>query len=247
MAPYYYSRRLSASVESSSYGYDRSPKIVEMDTARPKSRSSSLPVAEPGGGDDYGYYSVSSPLMPCGHGLPCAPPRIAAPSRGFFLPEYYEREKPRPATAQSTPRYASSLYYTPVTPAKSVCGVGGYSNNSPSTLLSGPRSYMSSTQSSDAKTRSQSAPKQRPEEGGAVPPRKRVPLREVVLEARASLSGATQRYYASSCNNSNNRPPREEAGEKFSFKKAVVSRFDRSSEPAVAADRDRDMFLQKGW
>ena len=38
-----YSRRLSASIESASYGgYDRSPKIVEMDTGRPRSRASSL-------------------------------------------------------------------------------------------------------------------------------------------------------------------------------------------------------------
>ncbi|KAM0863257.1 hypothetical protein ACQ4PT_044703 [Festuca glaucescens] len=227
----YYSRRLSASVESSSC-YDRSPKIVEMDTGRPKSRSSSLrtspPAASEAGENSYAYsYSVSSPLPPCHHHslLPGAPPRISA--RHF--PEYEWFEKARPATAQSTPRYSS---LAPGTPTKGACGGGGYSN-SPSSALNCP-SYMSSTRSSVAKVRSQSAPKQRPEE---VVARKRVPLSEVIIlqEARASLSavGVQQR----SCNG----PAGEEA---FNFKKAVVSRFDRSSE---AADRDRDLFLQKGW
>ncbi|KAI4963239.1 hypothetical protein ZWY2020_016927 [Hordeum vulgare] len=213
VAPYY-SRRLSASVESSScygcgYGYDRSPKIVEMDTGRPKSRSSSLRTTSPGASEECYANSVSSPLMPCR-----APPRIAAPT-ARHLPEYEWCEKARPATAQSTPRYAS---YAPVTLTKSVCGGYTYSN-SPSTLNC--PSYMSSTRSSVAKVRSQSAPKQRPEEGAV---RKRVPLSEVIVlqEARASLGGGgTQR----SCN----RPAQEEA---FSFKKAVVSCFDRSSEAA---------------
>ncbi|KAM3328600.1 hypothetical protein ACQJBY_026002 [Aegilops geniculata] len=229
VAPYY-SRRLSASVESSScYGYDRSPKIVEMDTGRPKSRSSSLRTTSPGASEECYAHSVSSPLMPCR-----APPRIAAPTARHF-PEYEWCEKARPATAQSTPRYAS---YAPVTPTKSACGGHGYAySNSPSALNC--PSYMSGTQSSVAKVRSQSAPKQRPEEGAV---RKRVPLSEVIIlqEARASLGGGgggTQR----SCN----RPAQEEA---FSFKKAVVSRFDRSSEAAERErERDRDLFLQKGW
>uniref|UniRef100_A0ACD5VNZ7 Uncharacterized protein n=1 Tax=Avena sativa TaxID=4498 RepID=A0ACD5VNZ7_AVESA len=240
----YYSRRLSASVESSSCysGYDRSPKIVEMDTGRPKSRSSSLrtspPVASEAGAseDCYAYSnSVSSPLIPCHHHqLPGAPPRIAAPTARSF-PDYEWCEKVRPATAQSTPRLYTS--YAPVTPTKSACG-GGYSN-SPSTLNC--PSYMSSTQSSVAKVRSQSAPKQRPEEVSGIMPRKRVPLSEVIIlqEARASLSGVGMQR--SSCDRAG--AAQEEA---FNFKKAVVSRFDRviSSE---AADRDRDLFLHKGW
>jgi hypothetical protein len=229
----YYSRRLSASVESSSC-CDRSPKIVEMDTGRPKSRSSSLRTSPPtvtseaGAGEDCcaysSTYSASSPLPPC-H-FPGAPPRIAA--RHFPDPEWFE--KARPATAQSTPRYAS---YAPVTPTKSACGGGGGYSNSPSTLNC--PSYMSSTRSSVAKVRSQSAPKQRPEDGMV---RKRVPLSEVIVlqEARASLSGVQR----PSCN----RPAQEEA---FNFKKAVVSRFDRSSEAAADRDRDRDLFLHKGW
>lgn len=168
-----YSRRLSASIESAA-SYDRSPKIVEMDTGRPRSSraSSSLRTT-----DDEWYaaaQSVSSPL------LPPPPPRVAVPSSRQF-PDYEwccaAEEKPRPATAQCTPRCAAQ-YFAPPTPAKSVCGGAG---NCPG--------YMSSTQSSEAKSRSQSAPKQRPEQQQQQPARKRVPLSEVVLEARASLSG----------------------------------------------------------
>uniref|UniRef100_J3KX66 DUF4005 domain-containing protein n=1 Tax=Oryza brachyantha TaxID=4533 RepID=J3KX66_ORYBR len=230
-----YSRRLSASIESSLYGYDRSPKIVEMDTGRPKSRSSSVrtspPVVDAGGaGEEWYANSVSSPLPPFNQ-LPGAPPRISAPSARHF-PEYdwcTLEIKARPATAQSTPRLA----HMPVTPTKSVCGGGGGGGcaygASPNC-----RGYMSSTQSSEAKVRSQSAPKQRPEPGvPAAGPRKRVPLGEGNLGARASLSGVGMQR---SCNR---------VQEAFSFKSAVLSRFDRSSEPA--AERDRDLFLQRRW
>uniref|UniRef100_A0A0E0JF28 DUF4005 domain-containing protein n=1 Tax=Oryza punctata TaxID=4537 RepID=A0A0E0JF28_ORYPU len=227
-----YNRRLSASIESSSYGYDRSPKIVEMDTGRPKSRSSSVRTSPPmvdagaAAGEEWYANSVSSPLLPF-HQLPGAPPRISAPSARHF-PEYdwCPLEKPRPATAQSTPRLA----HMPVTPTKSVCGGGGAYGASPNC-----RGYMSSTQSSEAKVRSQSAPKQRPEPGVAAGAgaRKRVPLSEVTLEARASLSGVGMQR---SCNR---------VQEAFNFKTAVLSRFDRSSE--TAGERDRDLFLQRRW
>jgi hypothetical protein len=198
--PASYSRCMSASIETASYGgYDRSPKIVQMDTGRTKSsrasslRTTSSPV--PAGEE---WWSVSSPLLPCR-----PPPRIAV-RRGILEHDYRcgAPEKPRPATARC-------MYAPAAMPTKSPCGGKG---------------YMSSTQSSELKDRSHSAPRQRLE-------RKRVPLSEVVLmEARASLSGVNMQR---SCN----RVVQQEA---FDFRNAVVSRFERSSE-----ERDRDIFLQR--
>ncbi|KAI5021625.1 hypothetical protein ZWY2020_058355 [Hordeum vulgare] len=226
-----YSRRLSASIESSSYGYDRSPKIVEMDTGRPKSRSSSRrassPLLDPCEEWCAAANPMASPLLPC-HMPGGAPPRIAVPTPGH-LPEYdwCAMEKARPATAQCTPRYMN----TPATPTKSVCGGGGYSASS---LLNCP-SYMSSTQSFEAKVRSHSAPKQRPEPPAAASTnRKRVPLSEVVVvESRASLSGVGMQR---SCNR---------VEEAFNFKTAVVGRLDRQSTGAI--ENDRQAFLQRRW
>ncbi|KAL5230980.1 hypothetical protein ABZP36_029756 [Zizania latifolia] len=215
-----YSRRLSASIESSSYGYDRSPKIVEVDTGRPKSRSSSRQASSPlldagcVSGEEWCANSMSSPL-PC-HLPTGAPPRIVVPTSRQF-PDYdlCALEKARPATAQSTPRYVHAA----PTPTKSVCG------NCPN--------YMSNTQSFEAKVRSQSAPKQRPEPGVGAGGRKRVPLSElVVVESRASLSGVGMQR---SCNR---------VQEAFNFKTAVVSRLDRSSE---AGENGRQLFFQRRW
>uniref|UniRef100_I1PT18 DUF4005 domain-containing protein n=1 Tax=Oryza glaberrima TaxID=4538 RepID=I1PT18_ORYGL len=230
-----YSRRLSASIESSSYGYDRSPKIVEVDTGRPKSRSSSSRRASSpllldaagcaSGGEDWCANSMSSPL-PCYLPGGAPPPRIAVQtSRHFPDYDWCALEKARPATAQSTPRYA----HAPPTPTKSVCGGGIHSSP-----LNCPN-YMSNTQSFEAKVRSQSAPKQRPETGGAGGGggRKRVPLSEVVVvESRASLSGVGMQR---SCNR---------VQEAFNFKTAVVGRLDRSSE---SGENDRHAFLQRRW
>ncbi|XP_062179625.1 protein IQ-domain 26-like isoform X2 [Phragmites australis] len=220
----YSSRRLSASIESSSYGYDRSPKIVEVDPGRPKSRSSSRrassPLLDAGGGEEWCANSTSSPLP---WNRAAGPPRITVPtSRQFPDYDWCALEKARPATAQSTPRYM--LAHTPATPTKSIAGGYSPSLNCPT--------YMSSTQSSEAKVRSQSAPKQRPELG--VGARKRVPLSEVVVveASRASLSGAVGMQR--SCTR---------AHETFSFKTAVVGRIDRTLE--VAGENDRLAFLQR--
>jgi hypothetical protein len=228
-----YSRRLSASIESSSYGYDRSPKIVEMDTGRPKSRSSSRrassPLLDPC--EEWCVNPMSSPLLPC-HMPGGAPPRIAV-AAPRHLPEYdwCAMEKARPATAQSTPRY---MMIAPPTPTKSVCGGAGGGGYSSSSLLGCP-SYMSSTQSFEAKTRSHSAPKQRPEPpAAATNNRKRVPLSEVVVtESRASLSGVGMQR---SCNR---------VQEAFNFKTAVVGRLDRLS--TGATENNRQAFVQRRW
>ncbi|EAZ14236.1 hypothetical protein OsJ_04161 [Oryza sativa Japonica Group] len=92
-----YSRRLSTSIESSSYGYYRSPKIVEVDIGRPKSRSSSSrrassPLLDAGcasGGEEWCANSMSS-LLPCylPGGAAAPPPRIAVPTSRHF--PYYD-------------------------------------------------------------------------------------------------------------------------------------------------------------
>lgn len=87
--------------------------------------------------------------------------------------------------------------------------------------------YMANTQSFEAKVRSQSAPKQRPESVGGM--RKRIPLSEMMVESRASLSAVGMER---NCN-------RGEVA--FSFKNAVVSRMDRSLELS------RDLYLERKW
>ncbi|GLT65922.1 hypothetical protein SLA2020_383220 [Shorea laevis] len=166
------SKRYSASVE-----YDDSPKIVEIDTYKPRSRSRRVNnVALSELGDDFPYQTISSPL-------PCpVPGRISVPSCQN-LNDYewcFTGEECRfSSTAQNTPRLSNSgRYNAPATPSKSVCGdchFRSYSNFP---------NYMANTQSFNAKLRSHSAPKQRPEPGA----KKRLSLIEI-MASRNSISG----------------------------------------------------------
>ncbi|KAG8380031.1 hypothetical protein BUALT_Bualt07G0151200 [Buddleja alternifolia] len=171
----FHSKRLSASYDPSINAFDESPKIVEIDTCGPRSRSRRMNTCMSEYSDDQYYNAVSSPI-------PCPiPARLSIPDCrhnqdfdwGFVVEDY------KCATAQTTPRFAcSGRAHIPVTPTKSLCGDSYFRpySNYPS--------YMANTQSFRAKLRSYSAPKQRPEPG----PKKRLSLNEI-MASRTSFSG----------------------------------------------------------
>uniref|UniRef100_A0ACD5U1A9 Uncharacterized protein n=1 Tax=Avena sativa TaxID=4498 RepID=A0ACD5U1A9_AVESA len=129
-------------------GFDRSPRIVEMDTCQLRSRSSRIPGR---------YAAADHATPPQASPLPyyyfCKPP-----SR-LQLRELEPR--PLPKTTHNTPRLGvgalpAVVQSTGVSPAKArpSCGGGGGRESS------SPR-YMADTASSVARTRCQSAPRQR--------------------------------------------------------------------------------------
>lgn len=115
-------------------------------------------------------------------------PNFSSPLQ-IQIPKYrYLRESSSPSiTATSTPRISSS-----------VCSSPHWA------------SYMASTRSSDAKARSLSTPKQRPELSASMMMKRRVSFNEKV-DSRASLSGIGKEA-------------------RFSLKNAVVGRIDRGLE-----------------
>ncbi|KAI3782834.1 hypothetical protein L2E82_12891 [Cichorium intybus] len=183
-----HSRRFSASFEPSVN--DESPKIVEMDPGpfRPKSRSrrANTWAWTPGYSDN--PYAQTAP-SPHRHQSPA---RLPIPSSQSYEFEWAPHLGP--------------TRYRPISPSKSVCTDGSSSN----------RSYMASTKSFNAKLRSQSAPKQRPEYGFGV--KKKVPLNEM-MESRNSVSFGVKMQKSSS-----------QAQEATSFKNAIMGRLGGSSE-----------------
>ncbi|XP_055830169.1 protein IQ-domain 26-like [Solanum dulcamara] len=173
----FHSKRMSTSNETSYDGFDESPKIVEIDTYRTKSRSRRMNNAcMSESGDEQHYQAMSSPL-------PCPlPARLSIPDCRHLQDvnwSFLADEQCKFTSAQSTPRFAGSGRSNALpTPAKSICGDGyfrAYANFP---------NYMSNTQSFRAKLRSHSAPKQRPEPG----PKKRLSLNEI-MASRTSFSG----------------------------------------------------------
>ncbi|KAI9188624.1 hypothetical protein LWI28_016401 [Acer negundo] len=171
-------KRISTCFESPISGFDESPKIVEIDTFKPRSRSRSrYNAAFSEYGEDLSYQGMSSPF-------PCpVPARISIPNCQNL--QDFEwcltgEECRFSTTAHSTPRLANSLQSNaPPTPSKSVCGDSyfrPYSNHP---------NYMANTKSFKAKLRSYSAPRQRPEPGSG--PKKRLSLNEI-LASRNSIS-----------------------------------------------------------
>lgn len=172
----FHSKRLSASLDAS----DESPKIVEIDTFKPKSRSrrtnTNLSISDYYGEDSFPFQPLSSPF-------PCpVPARLSIPDcRSLQDFEWnLNGEECRFSTAQSTPRFINpSRNLIPLTPAKIVCADSFYRP------FSHFPNYMANTQSFNAKLRPHSAPKQRPEPR----PKKMLSLNEI-MESRSSLSGA---------------------------------------------------------
>ncbi|KAL2928996.1 Protein IQ-DOMAIN 14 [Bienertia sinuspersici] len=201
-----HSRRLSASFESRTMNpiSEDIPKIVEVDTGRPRSSSSR------------GWKSNNSPgPRPEPVELDSFyPPRISIP----VCQHWHDTEwgltgdECRFSTAQSTPRFINQgMHLGPVTPSKSVCGDNTYFVRHYGNYHQHPN-YMANTQSFRAKVRSQSAPKQRPEAGYS---RKKLSLNEM-MESRNSLSGVKMQR---SCS---------QVQEAINFKNAVMGKLGRS-------------------
>ncbi|XP_031104617.1 protein IQ-DOMAIN 31-like [Ipomoea triloba] len=171
----FHSKRLSTSYDAALSGLDESPKIVEIDTYKLKSKSRNACLSDCGVDDQHYYHAVSSPL-------PCpAPGRLSIPdSRHFHDFDWsFLGDDCKFPTAQNTPRLGGSgRTNAPPTPSKSVCGDAFFRpySNFPS--------YMANTQSFRAKLRSHSAPKQRPEAG----PKKRLSLNDI-MASRSSFTG----------------------------------------------------------
>lgn len=217
-----HSRRLSASLDATFNAIDGSPKIVEVDTGRPKSRSRRTNTSVSDSGDDQHYQTLSSPL-PCRTPIP-VPVRLSTPDHRNYQDSDWglTGDECRFSTAQSTPRFMNSeRSNVPITPAKTVCADSFFRQytNFPN--------YMANTQSFKAKLRSHSAPKQRPEPG----PKKRLSLNEM-MESRSSLSGVKMQR---SCSR---------VQEVINFKNAVMGKLERPSEIVREAERCN---LQRRW
>uniref|UniRef100_J3L3Y5 DUF4005 domain-containing protein n=1 Tax=Oryza brachyantha TaxID=4533 RepID=J3L3Y5_ORYBR len=206
-------RRLSDSADSN---YERSPRIVEMDTCHLRSRSSRITSRH--------SRDHSSDCLALAQ-APTPPPlsrsssmSIKQPPRLSIQRSHHQREPDsrHAKTAHNTPRLGAPPYGS--SPAKSVDGMARRLSHRDGALVS-PR-YMAGTVSSAARTRCQSAPRQR--QGAEAP-------------ARASLTRAGPRR---SCSRTT-----QDSG--FCFECSEDSRPDYSGE--LSDEAARDYYLDRMW
>ncbi|KAG2713004.1 hypothetical protein I3843_04G145000 [Carya illinoinensis] len=218
----FHSRKLSASLDTIINSIDGSPKILEIDTGRPKSRSCRTNTSVSDFGDDPPYQTPFSPIP--------ASRRLSIPNCGNFHDQDYwglTADECRFSTAQSTPRFVYSINAAPATPAKSVCADSSFFQEYRSDFPN----YMADTQSFKAKLRSHSAPKQRPEPR----PNKRLSLNEM-LESRSSLSRVPMQRSSSQIS---------QVHEAVSFKNAVMGKLERPSSEFGREPADRDLLKRR--
>lgn len=143
-------RRLSDSTDSN---YERSPRIVEMDTCHLRSRSTRIASGR------YTPDRSSGGRLATDHAPPFSPLSVKQPPR-LSTRRYHDGDHVRHAkTAQNTPRFSvPDASYTYDSPAKSVDGLTPRALRHRD-LLASPR-YMGGTASSAAKMRCHSAPRQ---------------------------------------------------------------------------------------
>ena len=148
-------RRLSDSTDSN---YERSPRIVEMDTCHLRSRSSRM-TSRYNPDHSSEYHRVAAPTPSCS---PLPGGKQQQPARLSFRRSTPERDPRGSKTAHTTPRFAPSHDSSPAMSVEHSLASSTPRRASPRDrdALVSPR-YMAGTASSAARTRCHSAPRQR--------------------------------------------------------------------------------------